>query len=37
MSHSPTVYLLNLAVCMSDADPEVVEVILKRRAYFAAR
>jgi len=37
MSHSPTVYMLNLVVCVSEADSKVVEVILKRRAHFAAR
>lgn len=37
MPHSPTAYMLNLVVCMSEADSKVVEVILKRRAHFAAR
>jgi len=37
MSHRPTVYVSNLAVCMSDADSKVVEVILKSGAHFAAR
>jgi hypothetical protein len=37
MPHSPSVYLLNLAVHMSDADPKVVEVILKRGTHFTSR
>ena len=37
MSYSPTVYMLNLVVCVSEADSKVMKVILERRAHFAAR
>jgi hypothetical protein len=37
MSHSPSLYVLNLAVPMSDADPKVVKVILERGTHFTSR